>query len=231
MSDELFSDSDDDIATQLEKCDNTIYLTHFKCVYVDESEKNQYFVCSSVGSGEVRLYKKSAQTLLGLLHQAHPMGKKLLKLMRERKLPDKVYFEKVVDDKTDKKTQTRYQLKLVLNVYMGMVCLYLRSYYYITEEERFQPTKRAVQFAIKDEDYHAFDKFIIEKAAPPSATAAAHDGNDLSDDDAEVNSPACGSSKGNNDSRVNNPAGKQPNKKKKKWIAASTWGGAIAHFN
>ena len=229
MADQLY-DSDDDIATLLNESDNTIYLTHFQATFVTESDKNQYFTLSSVGNGELRLYKKSAQALLGHLHQAHAMGKKLEKLMGERKLPDKTYFEKTVDERTDKKTGTNYRLNLTLSIYMGKVCLYLRSFYYIEEEQRYQPTKRAVQFAINDDDYTTFRKFIFEVASPQNPTNPFDECDSAAEEEDCDTSHRLGSTGNANKKKfttieVDNKANNK-NKKRRKDVVAAKVGGS-----
>lgn len=186
MADFQFESDDEDIESLLEQSENILFLSHFQCELVQEAKNNTYFVCSSVGKGEVRLYMKTAQTLLRHLHRAYPIAKKLLKLQKKRKLPDKDYFQEVVDKNTDKKTQVDYELRLIVSIYMGKVCLFLRSFYYIKEEERFQATKKAVEFAIIDKEFENFKNFIMTKASPTS-THDAQTEKDFPDDVDESN--------------------------------------------
>lgn len=152
-------DADDDDS-------NTLYLENFECVYVRESEKCEYFTCRTVGKGEVKLFKKPAQKLLAALNSARKIYKPLLKTEFKK---DQIFFEEVVDESVGKKTQVTYQTRLTLSVFMGHLGLYLRTYYYVDDEGRFQPTTKAVQFALDDKELATFKTFILEKASPPKS--------------------------------------------------------------
>jgi len=150
--------------------DDVLYLTHGELHFVKENEKYQYFNLGALGVEPFRLYKTTAQLFLNKFHQGLKEATKLVQTAVNQPLEDGCYYEGTISENTDVLTGTKFQSRVVANVYKGIPSLALRSYVYLSEESLWHSTKRGVRLAIDQQEANQIVAFINEKMKPPTST-------------------------------------------------------------
>ena len=140
---------------------DTLYLSHCELNYVKQNEINPYFTLKSLGMEPFHLYKSNAQDFLGKLHCSISEGLVLTQKLNEgEKFPDEIWYETLLSENEDPKTNLRFRLMLVVSVFNGKPYLHMRNYVLLEDKNMWQPTKRGVRLAINESECECMKNFM-----------------------------------------------------------------------
>lgn len=149
------------------KMGEVLYLTHSEIHSVFQKgnpRPHVYFNIKTLGiSSPFRIYKNKAQELCNALSEALDVGKDLIARADTETLQDRDYYNHTLSESSDSLSDARFRLNLVVSSYGNTPYMHLRTYIYLHDEQTWQPTKRAVRFAINDREVHSIKNFIDEK--------------------------------------------------------------------